>query len=151
MTHKCANAVNGCLDDNNHCKKGYMDTVIQPRTTFDVKGYPIYKRLQAADLRVVPHNKDILMDWQGHAYVDWCASTYTVLYLYQVGYAHIFNLVYYYFTTYIFYSTYSKELKRSNLDSRTQRISQIMTRFHYISGEDIFVVWMQCGEHSDIM
>jgi hypothetical protein len=84
MTHKCASAVNGCLDSNNLCKKGYMDTIIQDRTTFDIKGFPIYKRLNATDLRVVPHNRGILMDWEGHAYVDWCASTYTVLYLYQV-------------------------------------------------------------------
>lgn len=85
MVHRCVHAVNGCLDQTNHCTKGFTDTVIAQNTTFDDRGcYAVYKRLSDSDLRVCPHNKGILMDWQGHAYVDWCGSTYTVLYLYKV-------------------------------------------------------------------
>jgi hypothetical protein len=85
MMHKCANSVNGCLDKHGNCKKGFMDTVIQPDTSFDNKGYAIYKRLKTEDLKVCPHNRTLLLDWDGHAYIDWCASTYTVLYLYKVN------------------------------------------------------------------
>jgi hypothetical protein len=86
MKHTCANAVNGCLDQNNHCKKGFMDTTLQNQSSFDERGYVKYKRTKPSDLRIGPHNRKILEDWDGHAYVDWCGSTYTVLYLYKYLY-----------------------------------------------------------------
>jgi hypothetical protein len=85
MVHKCVKAVNGCLDDQGVCRKGYHRTISQPKTTFCERGYPIYKR-RDKDLNVVPHNRKLLLDWGGHAYIDWCGSTYTVLYLYKYLY-----------------------------------------------------------------
>jgi hypothetical protein len=86
MVHTCSPAVNGCLDEHGVCRKGYHRTVELPRTTFCEKGYPIYKRRKKEDLHVVPHNRKLLLDWGGHAYIDWCGSTYTVLYLYKYLY-----------------------------------------------------------------
>jgi hypothetical protein len=52
-------------------------------TTFDEKGYPIYCRPDKNDQRVVPHNKDILLDWDGHSNLEFAASTYCIFYLYK--------------------------------------------------------------------
>ena len=83
MIHTCSDADNGCLNDQGHCKRGYQLTEIRLKSIFDEKGYPIYARPCATDLRVVPHNREILLDWQGHANVEFCADSYAVLYLYK--------------------------------------------------------------------
>jgi hypothetical protein len=93
MTHKCANAVNGCLDENNHCKKGYNDNVILPNTIFDIKGFPKYQRFNEADLKVVPHNRLALLDWGGHLNIEYAGSSKAVLYLYKVRYMYV-NIYY---------------------------------------------------------
>ena len=85
MTHKCANAVNGCLDDNNHCKKGYHSNVLIPIKTFDVKGFPKYQRFHEADLKVVPHNRLALLDWGDHLNIEFAGSSKAILYLYKVS------------------------------------------------------------------
>jgi hypothetical protein len=83
MTHKHAKADNGCERADGTCKRGFDKTVITPRTTFDLRHFPVYKRLREADLLIVPHNLKILADWDGHANCEYAGSTYTVLYLYQ--------------------------------------------------------------------
>ena len=85
MVHKCASAVNGCLDENNHCKKGYHSNALLPRTIFDEKGYPKYQRLREEDLKVVPHQRESLLDWGGHLNWEWAGSTKAVLYLYKAS------------------------------------------------------------------
>ena len=92
MVHKCATAVNGCLNDEGVCSKGYQKKVICPHTTFDEKGMPIYQRLNVADLLVVPHNRGALLDWGGHINVEWAATTHAVLYLYKVSVAYYYIL-----------------------------------------------------------
>ena len=32
---------------------------------------------------VVPNNRDLLLDWEGHINVEYAGSTYSVLYLYK--------------------------------------------------------------------
>jgi hypothetical protein len=81
--HCAANEVNGCIDKHGVCKRGFMHTTIQSKTTFDERGHAIYKRLKGDDLRVVPHSKLALIDWGGHIFFDYCANAYTVLYLYK--------------------------------------------------------------------
>ena len=83
MTHKCSSAFNGCKDKNGICKKGYMTTVINASSSFDEKGYPKYVRKTDKDLKVVPHNKDMLLDWEGHINVEFCGKVYAVMYLYN--------------------------------------------------------------------
>lgn len=70
MVHKCSEA---CLKaDKQTCKRGYTEREISDTTTFDHRGFPLYKRPQVADLLVVPHNREILLDWQGHSNVEFC-------------------------------------------------------------------------------
>ena len=83
MTHVCSNAVNGCLDKEGNCKRGYKRREVMDTTTLDENGYPIYRRPNRADLKVVPHNREVLLDWDGHINVEYAGTSYTVLYLYK--------------------------------------------------------------------
>ena len=81
--HTCSSGAGGCKDNiDKVCKNGF-DGELVPETHFDKKGYPVYKRPTAADLRIVPVNRQILLDWGGHCNVEFCGSTYTALYLYK--------------------------------------------------------------------
>jgi hypothetical protein len=82
MIHSCHKGHNGCLKDDNTCKLGYNKLIIQ-KTTLDAKGYPSYKRPTTEDLQIVPYNKEILLDWNAHSNVEYCGTTYTVVYLYK--------------------------------------------------------------------
>jgi hypothetical protein len=66
MLHKCSAAC--ARHDNGLCKYGY-------NTPLDEKGYPIYKRRREQDLKVVPHNREVLLDWGGHCNVEYAGST----------------------------------------------------------------------------
>ena len=85
MKHHCCTAVNGCLDKDGRCKKGYHDTVIADTSFTKQNGRVVYRRRHESDLLIVPHNRKILQDWDGHAYLDIC-STETVIYLYKYLY-----------------------------------------------------------------
>jgi hypothetical protein len=91
MTHSCSTAVNGCQDKNGLCKRGYMTRKTNTMTSFDNKGYPVYYRPTENDLKVVPHNKEMLMDWDGHINVEYCGKTYAVMYLYNYLFKGITN------------------------------------------------------------
>jgi len=83
LLHKCFVGPGGCQKiPGGPCSRGYTNTDVRHATAFDEKGYPLYKRPLHEDLRVVPHCKDILLDWKGHCNVEFAGSTYTVLYLY---------------------------------------------------------------------
>ena len=79
----CAQAENGCLDKNGKCKRGYQNDEVRPVSILDENGYPTYRRRAKRDLKVVPHNRDLLLDWDGHINVEYAGKTYTVLYLYK--------------------------------------------------------------------
>jgi hypothetical protein len=84
MSHKCAplHVPNGCVDkDTLLCKRGYSNLEPILVTTLDENGYPIYRRRHA--LRIIPHNRDVLLDWGGHANVEYAGSCYSVLYLFK--------------------------------------------------------------------
>jgi len=87
MIHKCSSgSVNSCLDSNGRCTKNFTNNMIRNTTTFDERGFPQYKRSTEKSLNVVPHNKKILMSWDGHANVEFAGSTFLVLYLYKVAF-----------------------------------------------------------------
>lgn len=87
MLHKCAVAVNGCKDSSTcKCKRGYDDTTLQSQTSFDDRGFPVYKRDFECDLDVVLHSKLLLLDWEGHANVEYAGNSQCVLYLYKYLY-----------------------------------------------------------------
>ena len=84
MLHKCFPESNGgCKNENNVCSKGYDTNIITNITTFDQRGFPQYRRPTVKSLHVVPHQRELLKDWNGHANVEFAGSTYTVIYLYK--------------------------------------------------------------------
>ena len=83
MMHNCAVAINGCKKSvDSLCRRGYETTIIG-FTQFDNKGYPVYARSRNEDLRVVPHNRLILLDWDGHANVEYSGGVRCIMYLYK--------------------------------------------------------------------
>ena len=58
-------------------------------TYFDEKEYPIYRRRKNKknplpnDLCVVSHNRDILMDWNGHCNLEYVGNSSVIEYLYK--------------------------------------------------------------------
>ena len=50
---------------------------------FDEHGFPRYARPRECDLKIVPHNRQILLDWDGHSNVEYTTTTYTMIYLYK--------------------------------------------------------------------
>lgn len=88
MIHKCWDEKEGgCKRANGTCKRGYGN-VGCCTTSFDSRGFPQYRRRECHDeeaiqYRVVPHNREILMDWNGHANLEFCGDAYTVTYLYK--------------------------------------------------------------------
>lgn len=84
MIHHHSSGVNGCRNKNGQgCKKGFNKTEIGP-SGIDEKGYPIYRRSKEEDKMVVVHNREILIDWNGHACLEFASSTNTLMYLYKV-------------------------------------------------------------------
>lgn len=84
MTHTCSGSLNGCLDENGKCKKNFIKNRINETTTFNENGFPQYKRRSQQDSMIVPHNKKVLLAWNGHANVEYAGSTSLVMYLYKV-------------------------------------------------------------------
>ena len=66
MTHKyiCVTQ-DGCLSQDGKCKRGYDSLICVPSTSFDEKGFPIYRRRKQEDLRIVPNVREIVIDWDG--------------------------------------------------------------------------------------
>ena len=87
MIHHCAVAVNGCKKSADaQCKRHYSDTSPPVLETYFKNGYPVYRRRHDKDRRVVPHNREILLDWDGHANLEFVTSTKSVMYLYKYLY-----------------------------------------------------------------
>jgi len=86
MIHTCSSAVNGCLDEYGKCSKHFTSNGINATTTFNENGFPQYKRRSEKDALVVPHNRNVLLSWDGHANVEFAGSTSIVMYLYKVYY-----------------------------------------------------------------
>ena len=83
MIHKCHGGLNGCLDKNGICKRGYSCKDLKEKSYFDEKGLPKYRRRKQNDLNIVPYHKQILFEWNGHINVEYCGKCYAVLYLYK--------------------------------------------------------------------
>ena len=87
--HGCAVAVNGCRKkQSDQCKYGYDRCDAIPETYIDQpKSRVVYRRRNATnDLRVVPYNLPMLMDWGSHINVEYCGSAFSVLYIYKYCY-----------------------------------------------------------------
>jgi PIF1-like helicase len=85
LIHKCA--VGFCKETSeDRCKRRYDVRGVTDKTQVDEYGYPRYRRRAEKDLRVVPHNRKILLDWKAHINVEYAASAESVLYLYKYLY-----------------------------------------------------------------
>jgi hypothetical protein len=83
MRHKCyPKSQGGCLKEDGICNRKFGNEIV-PESYFDLKGYPVYKRPTQDDCKIVPHNRELLLDWSGHVNVEYAATSYTVLYLYS--------------------------------------------------------------------
>ena len=88
MAHVCSANVNGCKKTaNERCRREYDRIAAIPYTTIDPQTLRVkYRRRTAADFRIVPHNRQLLMDWDGHINTEWCNSISGVLYTYNYLY-----------------------------------------------------------------
>jgi hypothetical protein len=90
MIHKCSNNQhNGCLK-NDICQKGFSPIPI-PTTYFDERSYPIYAKPYEEDCYVVAHNKQMLIDSDCHINTEFCASNYSLIYLYKYLFKGIYH------------------------------------------------------------
>lgn len=83
MMHRCFHGVNGCLDSEGKCKKGFQSMQICLETHFDEKGFPVYAKLCEEDSMVISHCRDILLDNDCHVHVTFVASHFIIIYLFK--------------------------------------------------------------------
>ena len=89
MIHNCRETTiyqKGCKNKKGECEKRFDRNVCSDCTVFTEKGFPVYKREIEQDKRVVPHNKDILLDWDGHANLEYAGNVHIIIYLYKYLY-----------------------------------------------------------------
>ena len=88
MLHKCSCAVNGCKKNPTApCKRRYSpQSNLEPVTRINDNGYPVYRRRFPCDRMVVPHNRAMLLAWNGHANLEYAASSKSIMYLYKYLY-----------------------------------------------------------------
>ncbi len=87
-THRCATAINRCKKDTNDlCKCGYICSEIISETYMNqVTNRIVYQRRMECDLKNVPYNVQMIMDWDSHTNVEYSGSVYYALYLYKYYY-----------------------------------------------------------------
>ena len=87
-THKCATAINGCKKEaNDECRRGYnrTDTILETFVNEQTNRI-VYRRRKLCDLKIVPYNLHMMMDWDSHINVEYSGSAYCALYLYKYCY-----------------------------------------------------------------
>ncbi len=74
--HNCAVTVNGCKKDiSDRCRHGYSHTdTINETYVNHLTDRVVYQRWHSDDLRVVPYNLQMMMDWDSHINVQYCGS-----------------------------------------------------------------------------
>jgi hypothetical protein len=87
-THRCATAINGCKKDaNDLCKRGYIcSKMISETYVNQVTNRIVYQRRMECNLKIVPYNLQMIMDWDSHINVEYNGSAYCALYLYKYCY-----------------------------------------------------------------
>jgi hypothetical protein len=83
--HNCAVAVNGCKKDiSDRCRRGYSHTdTINETYVNQLTDIVVYQCQHRDDLRVVPYNLQMMMDWDSHINVEYSSSGHCVQYLYK--------------------------------------------------------------------
>jgi hypothetical protein len=87
-THRCATAINGCKKDTNDlCKCGYScSKMISEIYVNQVTNRIVYQHRMECNLKIVPYNLQMIMDWDSHINVEYSGSAYCALYLYKCCY-----------------------------------------------------------------
>jgi hypothetical protein len=87
-THKCATAINRCkTDDSDKCKRGYSHTELISETYVnEVINRIVYQQRMECDLKIVPYNLQMIMDWDSHLNIEYSGSAYCALYMYKYCY-----------------------------------------------------------------
>ena len=80
--HQCVDAINGCLKGT-RCRRGYNRTAPIPETYIDdAKSRVVYRRRDfTMDLRIVPYNLPMMMDWGSHINVEYSGSSLSAVYI----------------------------------------------------------------------
>ncbi len=75
-THRCATAINGCKKDaKNLCKHGYSRSKMISETFVNqVTNRIVYQRRMECNLKIVPYNLQMTMDWDSHINVEYRGS-----------------------------------------------------------------------------
>jgi hypothetical protein len=83
--HKCAIVVNGCKKViSDRCRRGCSRTETINETYVDeLTDRVVYRHWHCDDLRVVPYNLQMMMDWDSHINVEYSISGHCVQYLYK--------------------------------------------------------------------
>jgi hypothetical protein len=83
--HNCAVAVNGCKKDvSDRCRRGYSRTETIDQTYLDpLTDRVVYRRWRQDDMKVVPYNLQMMMDWDSHINVEFSGTQHCVVYLYK--------------------------------------------------------------------
>jgi hypothetical protein len=86
--HRCATAIIGCKKDaNNLCKHGYSCSEMISKTYVNqVTNRIVYQRRMECNLKIVPYNLQMIMDWDSHINIEYSGSAYGALYLYKYCY-----------------------------------------------------------------
>jgi hypothetical protein len=72
-THRCATSINGCKRDaNNLCKRGYSRSgMISETYVNQVTNRIVYQRWMECNLKIIPYNLPMIMDWDSHINVEY--------------------------------------------------------------------------------
>jgi len=75
MIHNCkTGTINQCkIKNDDHCILGYGYNTVAA-TTMDTNGTVFYRRRTVNDLKVVPHNPQVLMDWDGYIRISFMSN-----------------------------------------------------------------------------
>jgi hypothetical protein len=87
MKHDCAVKVNRCKSKKeDFCRRGYDRTDCVLKSYIDEDGFVQYRRRRKDDFRVVPHNPETLLDWDGHLNVEFSSTVKQILYTFKYLY-----------------------------------------------------------------
>jgi hypothetical protein len=87
-THKCATAIIGCKKDaKDLCKCGYIcSKMISEVYVNQVTNRIVYRCRMECNLKIVPYNLQMIMDWDSHINMEYSGSAHCALYLYKYCY-----------------------------------------------------------------
>jgi hypothetical protein len=76
--HKCAMAINGCKKEaTDLCKCGYSNSeTISETFVNEMTNRILYRHWMECDLKFVPYNMQMIMDWDSHINVEYSGFAY---------------------------------------------------------------------------